>query len=387
MPKTRGKQGTCAITLCAMELATTLLLVALTAGVALAAHLSFWGRRLAVRRSFDAKLTAVADDGWKLEVRHWLPRGEASLGPVVLSHGFMNNADAMTLPGPNDLAVRFRDAGFEVFAVSLRGATGSAALPRGGRFAAVDFDAHVLRDAPAVLRLVEAVSGPKKVLWVGHSMGGLIGLALAQGPDAGRLAGVAALGSPTHWAAVGGLLRFLAWVGRPLAAMGRLPVRLPAQLVGPWAGRGPFPTPDLPFIRGRNTEPSLLQTTAWHALDDAPAGTLRQMADNLLADVWRLRDGTDLRAGLARIQLPVFLAGADSDQLAPLAGIVATHGALGTPDRQLLKLGTAHGSKAEYGHGDLLVGRNAPEELFAPLIAWAKRVASGGAPSVRQEAP
>jgi hypothetical protein len=38
--------------------------------------------------------------------------------------------------------------------------------------------------------------------------------------------------------------------------------------------------------------------------------------------------------------------------------------------KQFVVLGAAHGSEADYGHGDLAVGRHAKRDLFLPIDAF-----------------
>jgi pimeloyl-ACP methyl ester carboxylesterase len=102
---------------------------------------------------------------------------------ILLCHGFIQNARAFDVPGLSAVSM-LEAAGYRVRALNLRGRTGRA--PASG------FSVYV-GDAARIVE--EAAHGGEPVVWIGHSMGGLIGASL---PERARtkLAGLVTIGAP-----------------------------------------------------------------------------------------------------------------------------------------------------------------------------------------------
>ena len=69
--------------------------------------------------------------------------------------------------------------------------------------------------------------------------------------------------------------------------------------------------------------------------------------------------------GLDKIAVPVQVMSGSVDWVAPAAAVLALAARLNGPDVRYREMGRACGDHADYGHGDLLVGRSAPER-FSP---------------------
>ena len=336
---------------------------------AVVAHYAFWGWVYRERGDSDALLTAIADDGWRLAVAHYKPETPSDRPPVILCHGLSANRLNMSLPGPNSLAGFLRTRGHEVFALDLRGCGDSHRPPPGRGKNDWTFDDFVLHDAPAVVQLALTTSGKSSAIWVGHSMGGLIGLALAELPAGGSLAGVAALGSPTRWQFHRPLLGRVLALSVHLEFLVRIHNRWSARLIAPYLGVVPLPFSDV-AVNPQNMDPALYRRVAYNVLADASQKLLSQFASWFTRNAWDLADHTDLRAGLARIHCPVLLMGGTMDVLAPPKAMEEALGELGAPQKALVLFGKARGDKQDYGHGDLIFGRYAPDEVFPELESW-----------------
>lgn len=130
-------------------------------------------------------------DGARLaltEVRPISP--DLSVSPALLVHGFAQTRDAFLAgPIPRQLAAR----GVRTFVAELRG-HGRSRMDLGGRaFSGRQtlFD-HLHRDLPALIAHVLEQTGAVRLHYMGHSMGGLLGLA--------RLAELPPFCSVTAWA-------------------------------------------------------------------------------------------------------------------------------------------------------------------------------------------
>jgi poly(3-hydroxyalkanoate) synthetase len=98
---------------------------------------------------------------------------------------------------------------------------------------------------------------------------------------------------------------------------------------------------------------------------------LLQYSDWILNDVFRSIDQRrDYRAELSRITVPsLFLAG-PRDVLSPPDAVKDTHDAVGATDKQFVLCSRAQGMRVNYGHFDLVVGREAASEIFPVISAW-----------------
>ncbi|RME25500.1 MAG: hypothetical protein D6806_07750 [Deltaproteobacteria bacterium] len=123
------------------------------------------------------------------------------------------------------------------------------------------------------------------------------------------------------------------------------------------------------------------------------AATQRLALVNLVEDVpgkllgqflsWHSRVGffsldgrVDYLESLATVEIPCLIIGADSDRLAPPESVEPAYEKLAAQDKQIRILGSERGDDGDYGHGDLLLGRMAPQEVFPMLVEWLERRAT-----------
>jgi pimeloyl-ACP methyl ester carboxylesterase len=83
-------------------------------------------------------------------------------------------------------------------------------------------------------------------------------------------------------------------------------------------------------------------------------------------------EGNDALDGLRHVSTPVlFFAGA-RDHLAPPEAVRIAYDAWGTEagedvDKRFVLLAESAGASADYGHGDLAIGRDAKKDIFEPI--------------------
>jgi pimeloyl-ACP methyl ester carboxylesterase len=98
---------------------------------------------------------------------------------------------------------------------------------------------------------------------------------------------------------------------------------------------------------------------------------LLQYSDWILNDVFRSIDHRrDYRAELGRIQAPALLLAGPRDVLAPPDAVKFTYESLGSPDKQFVICSRAQGLRVNYGHFDMVFGREAPSEIFPIVARW-----------------
>lgn len=341
--------------------AAWIVLLALVGAALLAlGHHAFWTRRLAAAAPEDAPLAALAGDGWPLSLGRRRPRGPPRRPPVLLCHGLSANRWMLDpgVPG-RSLSAFLAGAGLDCFALDLRGHGGSRRGPPGApRWT---FDTYLAEDVPAALDAVRAATGEERVLWVGHSLGALLGMAACQ-VHAGRVAGLVAIAGPVLLPPFPGAVRLL------LPAGGRFN-RLLAAMTAPLAGALPLPMAE-GIVARRNVERAVYRRLMANGIEDVPPGVFVQLRGWVREQAFRSADGArDYRAGLAACRQPALFVAAPLDRLAPPASARAGFDRWGGP-KELFLAARESGLSADYSHTDLLLGRRAPEEVFPRIRDW-----------------
>ena len=343
-----------------MSAAGIVLLALAGAGLLALGHHAFWTRRLLAPAAEDARVVARTRDGWELALGRRLPRGAPRRPPVLLCHGLSANRWMLDAGVEGrSLAAFLAGAGLDCFALDLRGHGGSRRGPPGsGRWS---FDTYLAEDVPAALEAVRAATGEERVLWVGHSLGALLGMAACQ-VHGGRIAGLVAMAGPVLMPPFEGAVHLL------LPARGRLN-RFLAAMTAPFAGALPLRAVE-GIVARDNMERPVYRRLMANGIEDVPPGVFAQLRGWVREDAFRSADGTvDYRAGLAACRQPALFVGASQDRLARPASAWAGYQRWGGP-KEIFVAGREAGLAADYSHADLLLGRRAREEIFPRVRDW-----------------
>jgi pimeloyl-ACP methyl ester carboxylesterase len=273
------------------------------------------------------------------------------------------------------LAAYLAERGFRTFSLDLRGHGDSRHPPR--RVRPWTFDDYAREDVPAALEAIRRATGEEQVLWVGHSLGAVLGLVTCQLHPA-RVAGIVALAGPTSFDEEGLVARYLGW---GFLVDGRYNRTL-ARMVAPLAGGLRSAAAEL-AINPRNVDRPVFQRLMANGIEDVPPRVFLQLADWVRSDACRSADGrVDYRAGLAACRQPALFVAGERDHLAPPEVVRRSFEAWGG-EKELVHFRLAGGHSADYGHSDLLLGKRAPLEVFPVVGDWLvahSRPASGGTP-------
>lgn len=337
------------------------------------AHVEYWQWRFAPTDRPDEVHWATTADGWSIQVRRYLPRGKKPPveEPVILCHGLGANHYNVDWDPPYGIAQFLAEHGRDCWVISLRGHAGSDRPDRrNGLRWGFGFDAYLQEDVPAVIDLVLRKTGAPRAQWVGHSMGGMLAYALGGTVHEEKLGGgVVAVGSPTTFANQP-TLRFLTSLGVALAGRTRVPQRWLTKFIAPFTGFFDPPLSEI-AIAPKSMEGSVVRRMQAWAFEDMSAGVVRQFHDWVHNDAFRSADRRiDYRERMAAFRAPVLVVGGTHDLMAPPACVEAAGRTLGSEDKTVVVLGKAHGSPVDYGHGDLLLGKAAPDEVYPLIEAW-----------------
>jgi len=320
---------------------------------------------------------ASTRDGWRVALHHRAPARGGHATPVLLCHGMGSNRFNMDGPARASLARHLVRGGYDVWILELRGAGRShrPLLHRPRAAWAWTFEDYVQHDVPAALHRVRELSGARRILWVGHSLGGMVAYASLMTQAADAFAGVVTLASPgmteigneaiDRWIA----LRRLLWLAPP-----RIPVRWGAWLAAPVA----------PAIAA--SAPALLRDWFWHpdnfdleivrfmmrrGVEDLPRSLLIEFAR--WYETRRMSDRYDLFSfaeHLERVRVPMLVVAGSRDRLTPPADLARLVERLGSSDKTFVVAGHASGFAHEYSHVDLVLGRHAPDEIYPLVSEW-----------------
>lgn len=355
-----------------LPLAITLAaLVALVVGVV--AWLSLSSRVLRHGFAFDRIETIATPDGARIVLGHVAPRGPAAaLPPVILCHGLAMNRHAFALDPQRSLAAHLASLGRDVWVLELRGAHPET---RGAATRFSTFDTYVEVDLPTALTEVCKRTGAKEVDWIGFSMGGMLAYAYLGACQGDRVRRLVTIGSPVKFAAhphARGLLP-----PRPLLAVaGRLrytPFRALALLVAPlMLRRAPYRLTRA--VRPWNYSNSSLRAAMANSFGDVPTGVTMQFIRWINEGSFDSNDGRrDYDEGLRDIRVPMRVIVGSRDRLAPppVARYAFDHS--GSPEKDFFEIGRATGAGREYDHLDLVLGNDAPDEVFPLVVDWLSR--------------
>jgi pimeloyl-ACP methyl ester carboxylesterase len=352
-----------------VDLTLSILGWALALGALAALHTAFWSRRFRVYRRADEVHFARAEDGWALALHRYRPAVRRYHEPLLLCHGLGANRYNFDLDGRASLARHLSERGFDVWVLELRGAglSDGAAWFTGRRWR-WDFDTHLAQDIPAALGLVRQVTGVRRVFWLGHSMGGMLGYGLLPGAGPDELAGLVAVASPGRLDR--SALLQPAWLARLASVLPSVPLGPLGRFFSPLLGQPPAFIAR-PFYHPGGMEPRLVRRALCN-LNESPCSALvRQFLGWGESGRFTSRDGArDYLAELAHARAPVLLLAAHRDQLAPPDSVIPVYEALGSPDRQIRIFGLDAGDDRDFGHGDLVLGRHAAELVYPEISEW-----------------
>lgn len=320
------------------------------------------------------RLEVQTADGWVIHAYHRAPRVRLFEEPVVLCHGFANDFSFLEFLPPQNVAQFLTNLGFDTYSIDHRGDRSSRPPDW---FVDATFDDLVQYDIPAILKTVVAHSKRERVLWVGHSLGGLLGLvSAAVNPT---IAAICTIGSPFFFR-MKTLLRVLR-VGQWLSPGGLFPLDFMGGVLAPLAGLVKADKLGALTANVRNID--LKSQTALLANGTSPLwrGVLRQLEDWARHDAFRSVDGTiDYRAQARALQIPVLVVAGTVDQLAPLSMSREYYETLTTSDKVFVGCGREYGHVEDYGHGDLIIGRLAHREVYPVIGDWLMQHATAMGP-------
>jgi pimeloyl-ACP methyl ester carboxylesterase len=330
------------------------------AGLALLVTAAFVaGRWFFVDSTPDEVHYTATDDGWRLAVVRYRAKEPRGL-PVLLCHGIAANHLNLDLTPDRSLARALAAAGYDTWSVELRG-RGLSTQPQLFNKFRYDwsFDEYVEKDAPAAIAEVLRATGAPKLHWVGFSIGGLIGYAIAKDP---RIASMVCLAAPSTFTFQRKYL--YAW---PLRNLRWLKHRFLMRLLAPLAG---YWRPKL-LSSPENLDGAVIRRFLVNGAANFSGNEMLQYGDWLEGDHFRSIDHRrDYRALLPGISLPILVVAGNKDLLAPPPAVKDAYDAIGSAEKQLTIVSRGNGFASNYGHLDLMLGDSAVKDVYPLVVRW-----------------
>jgi pimeloyl-ACP methyl ester carboxylesterase len=340
-------------------------------GLALLSYASFLAARwFFVPRFPDEIQFGTTSDGWRIAVLRYRPdRPDPSLGraPVLLVHGIAANRYNLDLTEELSLARHLCHRGWDVWLVELRG-RGFSLRPR--LFSGVrydwSFDDYAERDLPCAAAVVTRATGARKLHLIGFSTGALACYAFLSDPHrAVDVASLVSIGGAASFRRLGRILS-----GRLIRSVRFLRHRWLLRVLAPLSGHW-HPAPLQLIHNPENLDGAIQRRAMVNMIANFSRNELLQYSDWILHDVFRSIDQRrDYRAELGRITVPTLFLAGPRDALSSPDAVKETHDAISATDKQFLLCSRAQGMRVNYGHFDLVIGREAPREVFPLVSAW-----------------
>lgn len=357
---------------------TTVLIWVAAAAVALLAaswaHYVFWVRRFTLELPYELVETVRTPDGSAVELRR-VPRAPHLIEgapPVLLVHGIALNHRNNDLTEDLSLGRALARTGRDVWLLTLRCARDDLGYFEERK---ISFESMAKHDLRTGIEAVLERTGAERLDYVGFSMGGMLMYAAAgRFVDADTLRRVVIIGSP---ASIEPPLAMLSMIARyvPHWIVPTLRLRIVSRFLAfmsEW-----FRTPIHHWIYDPdNVDAGMAPYAMVNGFVNIPAPLAAEFV-RWAADEGAVRfEGTPVTETLRSVETPVFFLAGAGDRLAPPAAVREAFEAWGEDagaDKSFHVVGLEHGAAADYGHGDLAIGRFAEQDVFDPVSAFLSR--------------
>ncbi len=331
-------------------------------------------------------------DGWKLALHRYYQKGNVKYKtPVILCHGVGYNADFWDIEKKRSFAQYLAGQGYDVWSVSLRGVGNSTKsgwnlwrdifsfrpsdinnVSMEPKTLNWNIDDHINKDLPAIIKKVKEVTGAKKVDWVGHSMGSMIVLAYLEKPENAEQIGNVVVIAPScvHLKPQNAALDFIEKRKFILEVGLLINQRTLYKALVPFQGGVKDPLADL-FYSSENMDSKTITILYNDVVENISPGVMDQLILMLKEENFMSADGQiNYSENLVNITNPIlFIAGRD-DNLATPETVRYGYRKVSSPDKKYLEFSKIEGTKQDYGHNDLIIGKRAPEEVYPKIYGW-----------------
>lgn len=318
-----------------------------------------------------------APDGWRLATYRY-PNRSPKKFPVILVHGLGTNRFDLDFPEPRlSLARYLNRRGYDCWLIEFRG-TGKSRKNGFLRNCLSklktdwDFDDYIFKDLPVLVGHILKKTRKERLHWVGHSLGGTVIYAAIETLGNRVCASAVTLGSAMSASAKPGFVKLLLKTDPLVKRLPCLPAKHFARLGAP-LGRWIVPLEDNFYYAIDNVDMKTMDIGMRNAVEDLSVKLFLQLHDWYKNNHFRSRDGTySYRDNLRKIKAPFLICAGSVDGMTPYPDVHFAFREISSKDKKFQVFGRDHGCRTEYGHVDLILGKNAPREVFPAITEWFK---------------
>ena len=315
----------------------------------------------------DEKISVTTKDGLKLIIHVYIPKNEASSIPVLFQHGIAVNRRSIDLDEHLSLAVYLKNNGYHVYVPDLRGKGESEKKPDMN----YSFDDLVRFDAPALITGTLKHAKQKKLIWIGHSLGGMMGYIVSSDKMLSKkIAGMASLAGPGK--ADPERTPFLAAVFERYSLLRHINIRFAAELMSPFAGRFDF-TPERYIYSRKNLSRKTVQMLWLFAVENSSSLLFAQLHSWIQSGKsLSMNKKINYDESFSRIKCPALFIAGGKDSIAPADSILHACSAVKSRNKRFVLASIREGFSSDYCHMGLVVGDRARLEIFPVVLDWLK---------------
>jgi pimeloyl-ACP methyl ester carboxylesterase len=291
----------------------------------------------------------------------------ASTGaPVILCHGLGSNRHTFLLPVQRNIVHMLLEDGWDVWLAELRG----HGLSKTGIDWESPWDVNdYIADACAFTDFVAGRRSGAAVHWIGHSLGGIIGIAMASLDVPPPLASVVAVASSFFYC--DSVFRKLSFLVPAITSIAFLPADTIMRLQAPLSFRFVSNLADSVMAWRSNVDPDVGRQLLSSNFEPISKKVTLQLSTGMLDAGILHRDGLPFCSALSNCRVPVFLIAGDRDKQCPPHSVQRLFELLpqSTPHKYHC-FGKSDGCVDHYGHFDLLIGLRVEGEVFPSISAF-----------------
>lgn len=325
-------------------------------------------RSLAPDTGEGEELFAETKDGWRIALYRYAAIGDRKSVPVVAGHGFAGSRLIWDLTHETSLARFLAEAGYDFYAVDLRGRGGSWPTTGSRADAQWSFDDFVFHDLPASVAAACDRSGAHQAFWLGLEMSGQALYAAAISGTAHQVRAGVTFGSPVLTPATAKVPGVT--TAPQMRRHGRVRFRAGAHYAGPVLALLHSKQLESSF-RPRNFDAIGPARYLRNGVPDEATKLADQFADWIEHGTMRSLDHSTVWSDhLDQVTLPLMVMAGGRDLQRPADATRAAFERFGSLDKSFVQADVASGFSFDFGHDDLVAGKASPTEIFPRIRAW-----------------
>lgn len=238
-------------------------------------------------------------------------------------------------------------------------------------------DDHIHYDVPAILDFVKEEAGAAKVIWIGHSMGGMAMygylMTNARSNDIDKFVPIASTIMIPNRPEPDSVLARIASQKPVMHASLLVNTTVASQMRNLTLGTLKLPWERLFFNRDNMDKMTAIKMFRV-AIDDTSPGVIEQYTNMIKNGHLESSDkGFNYTHNIQRVGVPILVVAGAGDRMSSLDNFNYVLENVSSRKKEGVIFSKENGFSADYGHCDLILGRNAPEEVYAYIYDWLEK--------------